>query len=781
MIKKISTGIINYKWVIMGSLLIITLFFAHEIRNMVIRTEITDLYPPGHQFIKVHERYKDILGSPFKVLMMLRVKEGDIYNEDTLAKIMRINNALDAIKGVNHNKTHSIASLKMTKRRHSEFGVEIKQLMHEAASDIEQFKKDIRTIPGIYGIWVSPDEKGVLFSAGFIERLMDYNAIFLGTNRIIEKESDANHDIFAAGEPVLMGWVNIYQEKTCWIFAITFMSFLLLLWLFFRNALGVIVCILPIILGIIWFLGYAGLLGYNLEPLTLVIPIFIAARSMSHSIQFTRRYFEIYHEDGEKDVDKACIKTMARISPPGLLGLATDAMGIILIAVAPIPMMQKLAYICGFWALSNILTSLLFTPVFISLSASWHPENIKDLTERGIILKILSFFVTLGHGKIGAATFIAAVILASVCGYHALGLKIGDLYPGSSLFWQDSRFNVSVDQINKHFPGTEELFVIIEGQGKRPIENPGFLKILNSFQRYMEESPCVDRTFSISDIIPRVYRFVYDGHPKWETFPRTKSDGYNLFHRLTSRSAPGDYDLYFSRDYSFANVIVWYKDHMGNTLRNAVARTEDYIEKNKDILEQENCRIHLGSGSLAVLAAVNETVEASHLLNFILVTGVVFLLCAITYRSITAAVILIIPLGISTIVTLAIMRFLDIGLNINTLPIVSLGLGVGIDGGIYLLSRICEEYQTAGNKYSYDVVTRAIKTTGMTIIFTASTMVVGMILWYVLSSMKFQAEMGLLLALILLINTFGALVLIPAMVNHIKPGFLDKVRLFALH
>ena len=230
---------------------------------------------------------------------------------------------------------------------------------------------------------------------------MDPDAIFDGVNKIIADEADANHEIFSAGEPVLMGWVNCYQEEIYWIFGITFAAFVFLLWLFFRNILGVIVHIPPIILGVIWFLGYAGLLGYNVEPLTLVIPILIVARSLSHSVQFTERYFEVYHEGGEKDVDGACIETMVYIIPPGLLGLVTDALGIVLIAVAPVPMMQKLAYLCGFWAFSNILTGLIFTPVFIALSASWHPKNVDKLVdmEKGADPEVIGVYCNTGTRK----------------------------------------------------------------------------------------------------------------------------------------------------------------------------------------------------------------------------------------------------------------------------------------------------------------------------------------------------------------------------------------------
>ncbi|MCP4682336.1 MAG: hypothetical protein GY864_08370, partial [Desulfobacterales bacterium] len=155
MVKEISSWVVKYKWVTLGVILIITAFFTYEIKNMVIRTEITDLYPPNHPFIKVHNEYKDTLGSPFKVLMMLKVKKGDIYNKETLAKVIRINDALDAIPGVNHNYVYSIASRKIKKIKYTEFGVEAQYLMQEVPPSMELFKEEIRTAPGVYGVWVS--------------------------------------------------------------------------------------------------------------------------------------------------------------------------------------------------------------------------------------------------------------------------------------------------------------------------------------------------------------------------------------------------------------------------------------------------------------------------------------------------------------------------------------------------------------------------------------------------------------------------------------------------
>jgi len=382
----------------------------------------------------------------------------------------------------------------------------------------------------------------------------------------------------------------------------------------------------------------------------------------------------------------------------------------------------------------------------------------------------------LGYGKAGIATFVVTIALAAVTGWIASEVEIGDIHPGSPILWEDSDYNVAIAQMNKNFPGTEELYVLFEGEGTRPVEGPGFLRVINLFQDHMERSPTVSCTLSISDKLPRLSRAMFAGYPKWETLPQNNYESCQAFNALHGHAAPGDFSLYFSESLSVANVIVWYKDHMRDTMIGAIQSVKEFMEEEKDLLAREKCTVQLASGNLGLLAAINETVEDAQLLNFILVMGVVFLLCSWNYKSVVAAIILLIPLNLTNIITLSIMRYLEIGLNINTLPVVSVGVGVGIDYGIYLLSRICEEFQAAGGEYSAAVASRAIKTTGKAIFFTATTMIVGVIFWYFLSSMKFQAEMGLLLALIMFINIFAALVLIPTLVNIFRPKFLGKLK-----
>ena len=219
---------------------------------------------------------------------------------------------------------------------------------------------------------------------------------------------------------------------------------------------------------------------------------------------------------------------------------------------------------------------------------------------------------------------------------------------------------------------------------------------------------------------------------------------------------------------------------MGNTIRSSIASVNEFVEKNKNIIAKAKVKFRLASGSIGILAAVNEVVEKSQILNLILVMSVIFILCSYTYHSWAAALILMFPLNMANLMTVSIMKWLGIGLNINTLPIISVGVGVGIDYGIYLLSRICEEYQKAG-VYTFETLSTSLRTTGKAIFFTNTTMCSGIIFYYFFSNLRFQAEMGLLLTIIMFFYMVWALILIPSLVFVFKTKFLSKASLLVKH
>ncbi len=774
MVKKIAVWIIEHRHLVLIGLLLITLFMAFQIKKIDIRSELGDLLPQKHPYVKVHKEYVDLLGDPFKVYLMLEVEKGDIYNKETLSKIKRIDRGIHLIRGVNHNQVYSLASRKVHKVTLKPDGVYVEQIMPnvpETTTDMELFRNIVRESRSVSGIWVSPDEKHALFSCAFIPGRTTFDKLFADVQKLAASEADASHRIYTAGEPVLVGWVYTYQQEMYTLFAVTFLALCITLWMYFRNLVGTIVPVTLTIMGLVWGLGFCVLLGYNLEPLTLVIPLILMARAMSHSVQVTERYFELYHE--HKDQKKALIETASCILPPGALGIFTDAAGIFLIGIAPIPIMQKLAMMAGLWAFSIILSGLVGTPVLLSYFKP--PKNVASLvdTTRGKTMAMLGWIGRLGYGKTAVAITCVTALLFVVATWIAWKVNIGDVNPGSPVLWEDSEYNVAIKQINSNFPGTEELYVIFEENTKSTLGvfRPSSLEVIDMFQCYME--PYAARSMSVADLVSPIQKYLYGGHPRWEILPTTDKESRQMNFILKGNAAPEDFDLYFTRKETAGNVILWFKDHMGDTIREAIAGVKAFETENQELLKERGVKIRLASGNIGLLAAMNETVVGSQVLNFVLVMSVIIVSVLFTYRSFLAAIILLIPLNFTNVITLSIMYFSGIGLNINTLPIISVGVGVGIDYGIYLLSRLCEEYQKK-NAYDVDVASTAVRTTGKAILFTASTMIIGIMIWYFFSSLRFQAEMGLLLAIIMFVNMLGALLILPALVYVIKPKFLAK-------
>jgi hypothetical protein len=188
--------------------------------------------------------------------------------------------------------------------------------------------------------------------------------------------------------------------------------------------------------------------------------------------------------------------------------------------------------------------------------------------------------------------------------------------------------------------------------------------------------------------------------------------------------------------------------------------------------EPAHVSYRLAGGAIGVQAAVNEVINQSQIWNLVLALGGVFLCVMIQYRSIAAGLILTIPLCISNLIAFALMGIYQVGLTVSTYPVSSIGVGLGVDYGIYFLSRLVEEKQQTGDLN--EALVNTLKSNGKSIVMIATTLTIGLIFW-VFSTLKFQAQMGALLAVLLFLNMCGALFLVPSLVAIFKPKFLKRV------
>ncbi|MDB6090196.1 MAG: transporter [Gammaproteobacteria bacterium] len=765
----------------------ITGFFAAGLRNVELKTIFSDLLPKDDPFVQVFKDHPNF-GNPLTfTLMVKRTDGGDIYNAETLAKVWKLTRDIDLAPGVDHDQILSIATEKARYAEATPEGIDTRPLMEDHApatpEEIANFRGRVEKSPNARTFLISGDSSATLINATFIEQRLNYGGAFKYVHGLVRKYADAHHEIYMAGQPALTGWVYEYEAQTYRIFAVTLGALLLALVFYMRNVVGIVTPIVTSLVAAIWGFGFVGWLKSPIEPLLMVVPLLLVARSFSHCVQFTERYYEIYSH--VKDRVKAAEITMGVMTAPSVLGIFTDIVGIFLIALAPIPAMERFALFCGFWAIWLIPTGVVLISLLLaSLPA---PKNVDRLVGKGAasgvhggISALLGAIARLSYGAPARVTTVVVAALSVFAVYTALQVKIGNPVEGSNLLWNDSEFNTAVRKINSHFPGVNTLEIVLEAKDQkdpqRVARQADTVMTMLRLQGLMEQGTAPPRaTLSFGDYLMEGNRLFSGGNPKWLPLDPDNTSTNAAATAVTMGSSAKAFSHVIDFNQENATVSLWYKDNKQETVDAALkAATAAVNEVGRD---HPKFRVWLGTGTIALQQAMNNVVERFHWVIIGFLNLVILLGCSLAYRSFVAGLILLIPVNLANFIIQASMHLMHIGLDINSLLVAAIGVGVGIDYGIYLLSRICEEYHAHDHNWGR-TLTASLTTTGKAILFTATIMLVGILPWYFLSGLKFMADMGMLLVLTMLVNMVLALVVLPLLVWLVKPGFVARKDLF---
>ena len=691
---------------------------------------------------------------------------------------------IDLMPGVDHDQILSIATEKARFAEATPEGVDMQPLMgdHVPATDdeIQEFRRRVDKAPGPRAFLISRDASATLINATFIEQRLDYGTAFKFAQDLAAKYRDADHEVYIAGQPALTGWVYHLESQMITIFAVTLGLLVLSLALYMRNIVGVVTPIVTSIVAAIWGFGLTGWIHSPIEPLLLIVPLLLVARSFSHCVQFTERYYEIYSH--VRDKAKAAEITMGVMMAPSILGIFTDIVGIFIIGIAPIPAMLRFALFCGFWAIWLIPTGVFL--ISLLLAALPAPKNVDRLVGHGRELSgfqkhfqaLLRGIASLSYGRTARVTTVVVAVASVAILYTALHIKIGNPVEGSNLLWPKSEYNEAVHQINQNFPGVNTLEIVLEPKDPknphRVARQADTVVTMLKLQALMERGPAPPRaTLSFADYLLEGNRLMSGGDPKWLVVdPSDRAVGAAASAVMLGSSSKA-YSNVIDFEQESSTVSLWYKDNKQETVDAALDSARKAVAAVG--LDHKEFRVRLGTGTIALQQAMNNVVERYHyflitLLNLVILAG-----CSYAYRSFVAGLILLIPVNLSNFSLSATMHLMGIGLDINSLMVSALGVGVGIDYGIYLLSRICEEYHAHDQDWGR-AINASLCTTGKAIMFTATIMLMGIIPWYFLSGLKFMADMGLLLSMVMIINMILALVVLPLLVWLIKPRFVQR-------
>ncbi|MEO8604408.1 MAG: MMPL family transporter [bacterium] len=750
---------------------IITGFFVWYIgARLTIFTNFFDLYPPKHPYIEVYQKYRKLFGTSNVLLMTIEAKNGDLFSDpDIIKTVDRITvELLHKVPGVNGEQVISITHPKIKTTMNSGAGLKTVPLTYprlpEDKEDLEFFRRKVDTTEGVRGLLVSQDDKATQIIAGFWEEYFDLAGMWAQIQEIVAREeANGKVKIYVSGPPVLFAYFNEAVGTMKLYLAGTALLMILLLWFYFRTIQGLVIPTFSALLSAVWGLGFAGLFGYSLDPLVIVVFVLITARTLSHSVQSMERYHEEYFRC--KDKHLAIIRSYVSLYAPAMVSIIADGLAIMTIAVATIPLMQKLAFVSAFWIISIFISVVTLHPIILSFVRPPKIHNTNNVFSR-VANMIGRRLVTLaiGNMRYGVVTVFVATMVFGL--YFAHQLKTGDTSPGMALLYPDHPYNVAAAKANQYFIGNSPLVIIAEGKKPGAIKDAKTLDQLDQFQRYMEQGEGAGGSVTATTMLKTIFRVFHEGDPKWEMLPTNNDHVGQLFFMVTAGTRRGELDRFFSPDYTNATITVFYKNYDHATIKNAIDRAKTYIATHTH--PDDSVRYRLAGGLFGILAAQIEEVDWSYRINVPLIFAVIFLLSYLTYWSVVGALIVMIPSIVAQPLCEAVMYLMGIDFNINSLPVAAIGIGIGIDYGYYVLSRIVEEYEVTRD---FDEANRrAITTTGEAVMFTGVTITTSMILW-LFHPLKFEAQMAFLLMMLMLFHAIGALVFIPALVSLLRPRF----------
>jgi predicted RND superfamily exporter protein len=577
---------------------------------------------------------------------------------------------------------------------------------------------------------------------------LDYQAFSTALEKNVrDKYQSDKIKIHITGFAKVVGDLIDGATQVIFFFAITVLITLVLLYWYSRCIKSTLIPVFCSVVAVVSGLGILHSLGYGLDPYSMLVPFLIFAIGVSHGVQIINSVAHEMMHGAEKLV--ASRRTFRKIYIPGLTALITDGIGFATLLIIDIQVIKDLAVCASIGVAVLVISNLVLLPLLMSYTGV-SQRAIEKLrkSEEGQKHQLWITLAGLAHRKIASVAVVVCVLLFAFGVYKGMDLKIGDLDPGAPELRADSQYNLDNAFMNDNYSISSDVFVIMLKTPKEGNSNYDTLVAVDRLQWALEHLEGVQSTVSLVDATKLVLSSFNEGSYKWLSLSRNQIVLNQAIMKLPESITNKGGDL--------SPVIVFLNDHRAETLTRVVNAVETFVDDN----EMEDAELLLAAGNAGIEAATNIVIKKDQYLMLIWVYSVVAILCLITFRSVRAAICVLIPLALTSVLCQALMTYLGIGIKVATLPVIALGVGVGVDYGIYIFSKL-QSHLAEGEPLAVAYY-HTLKTTGKAVAFTGLTLGVGVCTW-AFSPIKFQADMGILLTFMFLWNMVGALVLLPAL------------------
>jgi len=764
----VERALFNHRhWVLLLCLLT-TVLLGWQSTRLGLNASFEKMIPTGHPYIANYlANQKELSGLGNTVRIAVANKKGDIYDTDYLRTLQSMNDRIFLLPGVDRVYMKSLWTPSTRWVSVTEDGLDggpvIPDKYDGSPASLAELRSNVQLSNEI-GQLVAFDQRSSIISIPLLSRTpdgqpLDYAKLSAQLEALRAEFQSDNIDIHITGFAKKVGDLIDGLGQIILFFAAAIAITTVVLYGYTRCLRSTFLVVLCSVVAVVWQLGLLPLLGYELDPYSVLVPFLVFAIGMSHGAQKMNGIMQDIGRGMHRVV--AARFTFRRLFLAGLTALLCDAVGFAVLMIIQIKVIQDLAIIASIGVAVLIFTNLILLPVLLSYvgvnrcaaELSLKSERAEQSGQaRHVFWRFLDLFTRKPWALISVVVSLVAAVLGFMVSLH---LAIGDLDAGAPELRSDSRYNLDDAFMTRSYGASSDLFAIMVKTPKSACSRYDILHKVDDLDWQLRSLPGVDSTNSMALLNRRMLVGLSEGNSKWYELQNNQA----MLNMITASAPRGLYN----ESCSLLTLYVFLKDHKAETLSRLVNHVEAFAAAN----DTDEVKFQLAAGSAGIEAATNIVVKEANREMLFWVYGAVILLCLITFRSWRATLCAVIPLMLTSILCEALMVGLSIGVKVATLPVIALGVGIGVDYALYVMT-IMLGFLREGKSLS-EAYYRALVSTGKVVMLTGITLAIGVGTW-IFSPIKFQADMGVLLAFMFVWNMVGALLLLPALAYFLLPS-----------
>ncbi|MBW7902912.1 MAG: RND family transporter [Rhodocyclaceae bacterium] len=767
----VERAFFNHRLVVMVVCLLLTLILGFQALGLKLNASFEKMIPAHHPYIlNYFENRQDLAGLGNSVRIAVEAVDGSIFSAGYLETLRRLNDELFLLPGVDRPYMKSLWTPSTRWVGVTEDGLDGGPVIPDdydgSSASLDQLRQNVERSGEIGQLVAANYASSVIFlplnDVAADGTRLDYHEFSRKLEELRAKHESAGVRIYITGFSKIVGDLIDGLQQVVLFFALAIAICSVVLYGYTRCLRSTVLVMACSLVAVIWLLGLLPTLGYELDPYSVLVPFLVFAIGMSHGAQKMNGIMQDIGRGTHRLV--AARYTFRRLFLAGLTALLADAVGFAVLMIIDIPVIKDLAITASMGVGTLIFTNLVLLPVFLSytgVSAAAAKRSLKeecaDREDRAHRKHPLWAFLDLfTRRKWATVAVVVSMILGGFGFVVSLQLKVGDLDPGAPELRPDSRYNRDNAFMVANYAASSDVFVVMVRTPEFQCVRYETLSDVDALESELQQLPGVESTNSFAALSKRAAAGMNEGSLKWYELPRTQ----DMLNAIATR-APREL---FNQKCDLLSVYVFLKDHKAETLDAVVRTVESFAQRN----DTKEVRFLNAAGNAGIEAATNIVVRKANVQMLLLVYAAVIVLAFITFRSWRAVVCAVLPLMLTSILCEALMVFLGIGVKVATLPVIALGVGIGVDYALYILTvtlaRLREGMSLSEAYY------RALLFTGKVVALTGITLGVAVATW-VASPIKFQADMGILLGFMFVWNMLGAGILLPALGHFLlKPA-----------